>query len=679
VLLPGLDDAEIRCEIQHASLDGPPQYEALSYTWGDPKGEGSLIPCRGDPSASYPIKVDEGYLTVAYNLNCALKQLRHGTNPRTLWIDAICINQDDSEEKNHQVKAMARIYSGASRVLAWLGEDDEYTDLAFDSIEELFWATKASITRYCSKQLKLPISSVDEFHVASVIEKEFEEKNTALKTGDIIRALHLLSPINFEATPDLEAAALIAFGDSRPFARYLISETEVLLDDARFPERIVAVRQAFKYRTYWRRLWIAQELISAAEITLICGRRSVDLRLFTLARFIFNYCVHTKTGSSTLLPALDLKALDSLFHATLKATSSSLNRGMGQVSLAQNINNYSPMICSEPRDYIYALLNISTPIKIPIDYQLSTNVIYTQATRQIIQQDNSIDIIFKRPYLHQTDSPRQSDIDTPSWVPRYDRSLSDGTLTTVLCCDAGGLIQDNRFPDQFANQDNDLVLLLNGYYGPKIEHASPFFTDEASGEEMWETVLALKSQLVQNSGTKLGRIWQKIRPHSRQKIESADRAEEKNFLFWNTLVMDLYEKAIPLYYQRMAGNRALRHQFMQDVETALSSNFAHPDKFIRRLKHSLGEKKFCSLSGGRMALVHGDAEPGDVLFIARGASVPLIIRPTYSSFRPGRRRADDPDPEFTFVGGVYMAGVMDGEVVQEMDRMNFKDQSIRLV
>jgi hypothetical protein len=189
VLLPGQDDDEIQCEIQHASLDGPPRYEALSYTWGDPKGEESLVPCRGDPNASYPIKVDDGHLLVKYNLNCALKQLRHDTNPRTLWIDAICINQHDGEEKNHQVRAMARIYSGASRVLAWLGEDDEYTDLAFDSLEELFWATKASIIRYCSKQLKLSISSVDEFHVASVIEKEFGEKNSVTKTGGIIRSI----------------------------------------------------------------------------------------------------------------------------------------------------------------------------------------------------------------------------------------------------------------------------------------------------------------------------------------------------------------------------------------------------------------------------------------------------------------------------------------------------------
>jgi hypothetical protein len=502
-----------------------------------------------------------------------------------------------------------------------------------------------------------------------------------LKTRDIIKALHLLPSINFEATPDLEAAALMAFGDSRSFLRYLISEAEDLLDDARFLERTIAVGQVFKYRTYWKRLWIAQELISAAEITIMCGRRSVDLRLFILADFVLLNGVRAETGSPILLPALDHETTESLLFATLKANRFNLLRGQGQVSLAENIRNYSSMICSERRDYIYALLNISTPIQIPIDYQLSTNVIYRQATRQIIQQDNSIDVIFKRPYSNQTDSSRRSDIVTPSWVPRYHTHLSDG-LTSILNCTAGGLIQENRFMGQFATQYNDLVLQLNGYYGPKIEQAFPFFPEDGSWGEVWETILALKSQLVQNSGTKVGRIWQKIRPqsrHFRQIKKSVDRAEERNFPFWNTLVMGLYDKTSAHRDQVMAGNGALTQQFMQDIEAALNSALPPPDRLIRRLFYSISGRKFCWLSGGRMALVHGDAEIGDILFIARGASVPLIIRPTDPSFQQGKRRADDPDPEFTFVGGAYMAGVMDGEVVQEMDKMNFKDESIRLV
>jgi hypothetical protein len=244
------------------------------------------------------------------------------------------------------------------------------------------------------------------------------------------------------------------------------------------------------------------------------------------------------------------------------------------------------------------------------------------------------------------------------------------------------LIQHNRFKDQFATQDNDLVLQLNGYYGSKIEQASPFFMlydDETSKEQMWELILWLKSRLVRNSRSKIGRIWRKIRPHSQQINEPADWAEEENFTFWNTLVMDLYSEHGPFHEHRMTGNQALSQYFLQDIKTALSSNSAPPNRLIELLQSLLNMKKFCFLSGGQMALVNGNAEIGDILFIARGASVPLIIRPTNPSFRLGKRRADDPDPEFTFVGGAYMAGVMDGEVVQEMDKMNIKDESIRLV
>jgi len=174
--------------------------------------------------------------------------------------------------------------------------------------------------------------------------------------------------------------------------------------------------------------------------------------------------VHAETGSSIVLPALDPEAVESLVSATLEATNFSRRRGQGKVSLAKNILNYSSMICSESRDYIYALLNLSTPINIPIDYQLSTSAIFAQATRQILQQDNSINIIFNLPYLHQIDRSQRPNIDTPSWVPRYGAFLSDGMLTRFLYFNAGGLIQEKRFMDQFDTQDNDLVLQLNGYY-----------------------------------------------------------------------------------------------------------------------------------------------------------------------------------------------------------------------
>ncbi|MBE3048938.1 HET domain-containing protein, partial [Candidatus Bathyarchaeota archaeon] len=56
-------------------------------------------------------------------LESALRRLRHAKEPRQLWADAFCINQDDIKERNTQVPLMAEVYGQATRVLAWLGED----------------------------------------------------------------------------------------------------------------------------------------------------------------------------------------------------------------------------------------------------------------------------------------------------------------------------------------------------------------------------------------------------------------------------------------------------------------------------------------------------------------------------------------------------------------------------
>jgi hypothetical protein len=60
-------------------------------------------------------------LPIGENLYVALSHLRDRSIERTIWIDAICINQRDPKEKGQQVQSMAKIYAKASRVIVWLG------------------------------------------------------------------------------------------------------------------------------------------------------------------------------------------------------------------------------------------------------------------------------------------------------------------------------------------------------------------------------------------------------------------------------------------------------------------------------------------------------------------------------------------------------------------------------
>jgi hypothetical protein len=143
-LLPGPKNSGIRCKLRRASFSSHSPYEALSYTWGEPKGW-SRFPVRGDSAATFPIQINGSCLEIKYNLETALQRLRDERRPRKLWCDAICIDQANSTERNEQVKSMPKIYRQASKVLIWLGEDDEYVDLAFDTVEELCWIAKVHI------------------------------------------------------------------------------------------------------------------------------------------------------------------------------------------------------------------------------------------------------------------------------------------------------------------------------------------------------------------------------------------------------------------------------------------------------------------------------------------------------------------------------------------------------
>ena len=75
-------------------------------------------------------------MAITRNLYAGLKALRFKESTRTIWVDALCINQENIEERNHQVQLMAYIYSGAERVVVWLGDADAGTGPALDMISQ---------------------------------------------------------------------------------------------------------------------------------------------------------------------------------------------------------------------------------------------------------------------------------------------------------------------------------------------------------------------------------------------------------------------------------------------------------------------------------------------------------------------------------------------------------------
>ncbi|KAH7359733.1 heterokaryon incompatibility protein-domain-containing protein [Pyrenochaeta sp. MPI-SDFR-AT-0127] len=106
---------DLHVDIKHCSLDEAPPYEALSYCWGEAKDR-ALISCNGHQ------------MSIMKSLHEALSQFRatmkENVDRRTIWADAICIDQSNTPERNQQVLLMGEVYRNAQRVIVWLGHAD---------------------------------------------------------------------------------------------------------------------------------------------------------------------------------------------------------------------------------------------------------------------------------------------------------------------------------------------------------------------------------------------------------------------------------------------------------------------------------------------------------------------------------------------------------------------------
>ncbi|KIM93151.1 hypothetical protein OIDMADRAFT_138370, partial [Oidiodendron maius Zn] len=110
-LLPAEDPSDpLECSLIETSLENAPDYIAVSYVWGDATNP-SIILCHGVQ------------LSITLNLDAALRRFRDSSQCITLWVDSICINQQDTTELNDQVLVMGDIYRAASHVYIWLGSE----------------------------------------------------------------------------------------------------------------------------------------------------------------------------------------------------------------------------------------------------------------------------------------------------------------------------------------------------------------------------------------------------------------------------------------------------------------------------------------------------------------------------------------------------------------------------
>lgn len=275
-LHPGTNSDPINCTLEVVSFKDKTPYKALSYTWGA-------------PDEGRPITIDGAVFLVRENLYQALYHLRYPTTNRRLWIDAICINQNDEDEKNLQVPLMSRIYSDAYEVLLWLGKE-----------------------------------TVDGFGMP-IVETEFQE-----------------APWWEPIDPSKNWTAF----DEHANKRMKLYDND-----------------------YFTRIWIVQEIIFAARITVHFGPNMASWREFTST---FSQGEGNGHRVNTAISLIDLKNNRRGKHGPIRHS---------LVTWLESLRNSQ---CENPRDKVYAFLGLISPIArrmIKVDYKKSVSDVFWEARR----------------------------------------------------------------------------------------------------------------------------------------------------------------------------------------------------------------------------------------------------------------------------------------------------------
>jgi hypothetical protein len=313
-LHPGDEGDRIKCTLRQAIRTtnvrwGRMCYSALSYTWGN---EPAVI----------PITVNESTFFVTLNLATALQGLRNSPEfggKRTLWIDAICINQGDVNERNHQVAQMQEIYSGAQEVIVWLGPADSTIELAMSFIREL-----------CE-------------HLSE--HKIFFEDNVDLMDYTLASLDHALQKV----TTNL-------------YQQKWCAVVEMLL------------------KPWWTRVWVIQELASARRAILQCGKLNLSWAKMALAIEILLSWHPSLTGMK-LLRDLYLTEERAIIRAASISTVRTSFRLKKNVGFEELIDLSQLSQCKDPRDKVYALLGLTPPdVKKIIQPDYNRPIAWTFAT-----------------------------------------------------------------------------------------------------------------------------------------------------------------------------------------------------------------------------------------------------------------------------------------------------------
>ncbi|TVY24436.1 Heterokaryon incompatibility protein 6,OR allele [Lachnellula hyalina] len=456
----------LRASLAYSVMHSNVTYHCLSYNWGP-----------GDEKPTCTILLNGQTFMIRENLDRALREIRDNVYMVVIWIDAICIDQNNVSERNRQIPRMLEIYDAAEAVISWAGEGDEASDTAIDFLSEL----------------QRPVLHLN---------KDGSWGPYTVKEGDEWK----ITPI-----PDLprRLAALYCFF-SRPYFRRIWVVQELAV--ANLPSLYCG-----KKRAAWRQL----DMAAYHLIAILNGDRTMPAKMMAVNPTLNSISIEEISFIRRMFYFRHLRSknADSIWGQTtqngVKDTSPEI---LDAAVLCRDFQSTSPY------DKVFSLLNLAEDFQatdfIP-DYSKGLPQAYHEFVVAVACKTKSLDIICA------AEPVKYSKLDMPSWCPDWT------TPTTV-----SSLIRHDRIPDIFMSAVTDMSGPI--YNTCTSSASSPHFNFKGPVLEVTGIILDT-IKIVQQSSEDNFMKWMTTAANECQTEEEKDLpATETPFMtkFWSMLAGD---------------------------------------------------------------------------------------------------------------------------------------------